>query len=231
MEHDAEQDARRLEQVVEALVFAAESPVKASQIVNIYAEVTGTAAPDEEAVAAAVDQINEQYETTGRALRIEAWAGGYRMATDQALAPFLKSFFHNEQRTTLSRSLMETVAIVAYRQPVTKPEVDHVRGVDSGYTLRKLLEMGLIDVEGRSDSLGRPMLYGTTSQFLEQFGFESLDELPRLEEIEELLDDPRFNREKAQMLLEEGLTEGDDAPTSAEAKREVEQGVEKSVDS
>ena len=231
MEHDAEQGVRRLEQVVEALVFAAESPVKAGQITDVYAEVTGTAPPDEEAVAAAVDHINEQYEAADRALRIEAWAGGYRMATDQALAPFLKSFFHSEQRTTLSRSLMETVAIVAYRQPVTKPEVDHVRGVDSGYTLRKLLEMGLIDVEGRSESLGRPMLYGTTSQFLEQFGFDSLDELPRLEEIEELLDDPHFNREKAQMLLEEGVIETGDAPTLAEEKQDVEQGVEKPVDS
>ena len=231
MERDAEQDVHRLEQVVEALVFAAESPVKASQIADVYAEVTGTAVPEEEAVAAAVNQLNEHYEAADRALRIEAWAGGYRMATDRALAPFLKSFFQNEQRTTLSRSLMETVAIVAYRQPVTKPEVDHVRGVDSGYTLRKLLEMGLIDVEGRSESLGRPMLYGTTNQFLEQFGFESLEELPRLEEIEELLDDPQFNREKAQMLLEEGVIEPNGAPAAAEGKKDVEQGVEKPVDS
>jgi segregation and condensation protein B len=95
---------------------------------------------------------------------------------------------------------METLAVIAYRQPVTRPEVDFIRGVNSDYAIRKLLEMGLADVEGRADSLGRPLLYGTTSLFLEQFGLNSLDDLPTLREVEELLDDPAFDEERAKLL-------------------------------
>lgn len=201
-----EQTSRRLEQAVEALVFAAESPLSPRRVVDVFEDVTGESVPEED-VESAVKRLNVSYEEQGRALRIEEWAGGYRMATHQSAAPFLKSFFHEEGRTSLSRSLMETVAIVAYRQPVTKPEVDHVRGVDSGYALRKLMEMGLTEVVGRSESLGRPLLYGTTDLFLEQFGMNDLDDLPRLREIEELLDDPDFSKKKARMLLEEGMEE------------------------
>lgn len=213
--------SHRLEQAVEALVFAAESPLRAGRVVDVFEDVTGESLPEED-VESAVRRLNESYEQQGRALRIEKWAGGYRMATDQGVAPFLKSFFQEEGRTSLSRSLMETVAIVAYRQPVTKPEVDHVRGVDSGYALRKLMEMGLTEVVGRSESLGRPLLHGTTDLFLEQFGMKDLDDLPRLREIEELLDDPDFSKKKARMLLEEGVEEqaaasnGEAGPTNGE---------------
>ena len=100
----------------------------------------------------------------------------------------------------MSHSLMETLAIVAYRQPVTKPEVDFVRGVDSGYALGKLMERGVIDVVGRGDSLGRPLIYGTTDSFLEQFGLGDLDDLPNLREIEEILGDPSFSKERVELL-------------------------------
>lgn len=191
---------RRLMRMVEALVFAAEEPVTVRQIADVYAEVTGREAPDEAVVLRAVERLNRAYEQEERAFRIQAWAGGLRMSTDPAVAPYLKAFFSREQQRRLSRSLMETLAIVAYRQPVTKPEVDFVRGVDSDYGLRKLMEMGFVDVVGRSESLGRPLLYGTTNFFLEQFGLERLEALPTLREIEEILDDPAFNRERARLL-------------------------------
>ena len=124
---------------------------------------------------------------------------------------------------------MEALAVIAYRQPVTRPEVDFIRGVNSDYAIRKLLEMELVDVEGRADSLGRPLLYGTTDLFLEQFGLNSLEDLPTLREVEELLDDPSFDEERAKLLqldkeedlsvdlLEEGEDESveDDASTES----------------
>ena len=193
---------------IEALIFAADEPVTTSQIVEVIAEVTQEDALAAGQVEVLIDQINSDYEAAGRALSIQNWAGGYRMATKPEVAPYLKAFFSIDRQRKLSRSLMETLAILAYRQPATKPEVDFVRGVDSDYALRKLMELGLADVIGRSESVGRPLLYGTTPHFLEAFGLARLDDLPNLREIEALLDDPAFNREKARLLMLEGL----DAP-------------------
>ncbi len=191
---------RTLVQVVEALIFAADRPVAAREIAEAYSEVSGNAAPADAQVLEAVADLNAAYETEGRVFRIERWAAGFRMATIAPVAPYLKSFFNRKRAQTMSRSLMETLAIVAYRQPVTKPEIDFVRGVDSGYALGKLMEQGFVDVAGRSDSLGRPLIYATTSSFLEQFGLADLDALPTLREIEEILGDPAFSRERAELL-------------------------------
>lgn len=191
---------RGLQRAVEALVFAADTPVAAADVADVYAEVTGEDRPTEAQVQEAVARLNRLYEESDRVFRIETWGGGFRMATEQSVAPFLKSYFNKEQDQRISRSLMETLSIVAYRQPVTKPEIDFVRGVDSGYAVNKLLEKGLVDVVGRSESLGRPLLYGTTRFFLEQFGLTNIDDLPDLREIEDILNDPAFNRERAQLL-------------------------------
>ena len=96
---------------------------------------------------------------------------------------------------------MESLAILAYRQPVSRSELEFVRGVDCDYAIRKLLEFGLIDVVGRSERVGRPLLYGTTERFLELFGLHTLDELPNLRELESILDDPAFQKEKAKLLM------------------------------
>ncbi len=193
-------DDHSLEEAIEAIIFSADEPVEPSRIAEIVGEVTGRSDLTSEEVEAAVDRLNQEYRGSDRALQIKEWAGGYRMVTRSALSPFVKTLFVGEQETSLSRSLMETLAVIAYRQPVTRPEVDFIRGVNSDYAIRKLLEMGLADVEGRADSLGRPLLYGTTSLFLEQFGLSSLDDLPTLREVEELLDDPAFDEERAKLL-------------------------------
>lgn len=211
-----------LEEAAEAIIFAADEPVEAGRIAAIVAEVTGRDQPSDEEVASAVDRLNATYEKQGRALEIKTWAGGYRMATRASLAPFVKTLYVEEQETTLSRSLMEALAVIAYRQPVTRPEVDFVRGVNSDYAIRKLLEMDLVRVEGRADSVGRPLLYGTTKRFLEQFGLDDLKNLPTLREVEDLLDDPAFDDERAKLLQldrEEGVSvdmldfeDGDEPP-------------------
>lgn len=203
---------RGLQRVVEALVFAADKPVAPAEIAEVYAQVTGEDEPAEQQIREAVERLNSFYEETDRSFRIEVWAEGFRMATVSSAAPFLKSYFNREQEQRLSRSLLETLSIIAYKQPVTKPEVDFVRGVDSGYAVNKLLEKGMVDVVGRSVSLGRPLLYGTTHFFLEQFGLSTTEDLPDLREIEEILDDPAFNRERAQLLRLEEENRPDESP-------------------
>ncbi|PSQ88887.1 MAG: SMC-Scp complex subunit ScpB [Bacteroidetes bacterium QS_8_64_10] len=221
MEADSDHSApdeldTRLERIAEALIFAAESPVTPERIAGACEAVTGLA-PDTGVVADAVEQLNARYEESGSALRVETWSGGYRMATSERFAPYLEAFFEKEKRTTLSRSLMETVAIIAYRQPVTRPEIEFVRGVSADYAVGKLLDMDLVDVVGRSDALGRPMLYGTTDLFLDQFGLSDLDDLPNLRELEELLDDPDFSDEKAELFMEADLEERMDEEEEAPA--------------
>lgn len=197
---DERASAKNLMQVAEALIFAANDPVAPRRIARIYAEVTGQSAPSEADVIAAVEQLNQTYAENSRALEIHEWGEGYRMATRSTLQPYVEVLFGQEQETSLSRSLLETLAILAYRQPVTRPEVDFIRGVNSDYAIRKLMELGLADVKGRSDSIGRPLLYGTTDKFLEQFGLASLDDLPTLREVEELLEEPAFDEERAELL-------------------------------
>ncbi len=199
-----------LERVAEALIFAADVPVAARAVAEVFTAVTGNEDADAAAVEAAVESLNLAYQQTGRTVRIERWAGGFRMATVREVAPFVQAFVAAEDERRLSRSLLETLAVIAYKQPTTKPEVDFVRGVDAGYALGKLLEKNFVTVVGRAEAVGRPLLYGTTDFFLEQFGLGSVDELPRPREIEQLLNDPAFARERTELFinLESGTEEG-----------------------
>lgn len=227
-EEQAEQE-RRTEwmRAVEALIFAADEPIGAWEMAAVLGEVSGEEAPEPSVIEGLVEALNTHYEQQGRALRVRRWSGGYRLSTTQSVAPYLKSHFERDRKKRLSRSLMETIAIVAYRQPVTKPEVDFVRGVDSDYTLRKLLELNLIDVIGRSDSVGRPLLYGTTDKFLDAFGLNALEDLPTLREIEDLLADPMFSREKAKLLM---LDDMEGTPEDADVEDIIEEVAEEDED-
>lgn len=195
-----------LEKAVEAIVFTADEPVTAAHIARAYADVTGGDAPAPDDVEQAVNAINALYEETGRSFRIERWAGGFRFATLGEMAPFMEAVYATDQQRRLTRTLMEALAILAYRQPTSRADLEFVRGVDCDYALRKLLEYGLIDVVGRAETVGRPLLYGTTDKFLELFGLASLDNLPNLREVESILDDPAFHREKARLMMTSGLT-------------------------
>ncbi len=194
-------DADALGRAVEALAFAAERPVSPSEVARVFGAVTGLETSAAE-VEAAVVRLNELYAATGRAFRLHTWAGGYRLATEPDVAPFVRALVAHEDEQRLSRAILETLAVVAYRQPVSKPEVDHVRGVSADYALRQLLERDLVTVVGRGEGVGRPLLYGTTERFLDLFGLGTLDELPRPREIEEILADPAFARERAALMAE-----------------------------
>lgn len=202
-----------LVRVVEALLFVASEPVPPAGLAEVF-RTLDEVVPTEEDVARAVARLNSRFEASGTPLRVQTWAGGYQLATVLEMAPYVEAFLEQPRALRLSRTILEALAVVAYRQPVTKPQIDHVRGVDSDYAVRRLLELGLIDVVGRSETLGRPLLYGTTDKFLEALGLAGLDDLPTLREIEEILQDPAFSHERARLLDLEGLAPASSSPDS-----------------
>lgn len=167
----------RPSRLIEALLFASDAPVSAADLARI------DPAFDEEVVARLVAELREEYERAGRAFDIYEIAGGYQLLTRPEFAPALDRFHTVPVSPRLSSPALETLAIIAYRQPVGRAEVEEIRGVGAGGVLRTLQERGLIDVVGRAETLGRPLLYGTTPAFLSHFGFRSLADLPRPDDL------------------------------------------------
>jgi len=129
----------------------------------------------------AIDGLNETYASSNRAFRIEPLAGGWQMMTQPAFGPLLTRLHQVRQSSKLSQAALETLSIVAYRQPIMRAEIEAIRGVASGEVLRGLMERRLVKIVGRAEELGRPMLYGTTKEFLEVFGLANLEDLPAVE--------------------------------------------------
>jgi len=182
-------DGTRLSSVIEALIFASPEPISEEKICEIIAKGEENLGLEVDAIEPFVEKLNQRYEENGLAFNIELVAGGYTFSTKKRFEPWLSIFQHESAYRKLSQSAIETLAIVAYKQPITKPEVDDIRGVDSGYMLRQLLEKVLIEVSGRLDAPGKPLLYRTTKHFLKHFGINSIDELPKPREINEILKD------------------------------------------
>ena len=161
--------------VVEALLFASDVPLEAERIREVL---------DLESVDAAHDLVatlTARYDEHARGLSIMEVAGGYRMVTRPELAPWLVRLARARTRVRLSRPALETLAIVAYKQPVSRPEIDAVRGVNSDATLENLLERRLVRIAGRKDAPGRPFVYETTREFLIAFGLRDVGDLPKIE--------------------------------------------------
>jgi len=182
-------DGTRLSSVIEALIFASPEPISEEKICEIIAKGEENLGLEVDAIEPFVEKLNQRYEENGLSFNIEHVAGGYTFSTKKRFEPWLSIFQHESAYRKLSQSAIETLAIVAYKQPITKPEVDDIRGVDSGYMLRQLLEKVLIEVSGRLDAPGKPLLYRTTKHFLKHFGINSIDELPKPREIDEILKD------------------------------------------
>ena len=171
----------RLTQIVEALLFASDAPLSAGDIALIDERL------DEDTVEAVVAQLREEYESQERAFTIFEIAGGYQLLTRPEFAPYLERFDTVPQQTRLSAPALEVLAVIAYRQPIGRNEIEEIRGVGSSGVLKTLQDRNLIDVVGRSEGLGRPLLYGTTPKFLEHFGFRSLEDLPKPEDLPVIL--------------------------------------------
>ena len=164
-------------QVVEALLFAAGEPLSVERLRSL------TGIEDGREIRALVEGLRMDYAEQGRAFVIEEVGGGFRMLTRTEFAPWLMKLRRREEEARLSPAALETLSIIAYRQPVLRADIEAIRGVSCGEVLRGLMERGLAKIAGRADTLGRPILYGTSKKFLEVFGLEDLKDLPKPEEV------------------------------------------------
>lgn len=212
-------DHRAFDAAVEAVLVSADRPVGVTPIADALRQASRVA-PDEPSPAldkrikGAIARLNAGYDEQGRAFRIEPVAGGWRLMTRPEHADLVAAFSKQRQSQKLSRAAIETLAIVAYRQPITRASLEAIRGVACGEVLRALLERKLIMITGRAEELGRPMLYGTTRQFLDAFGLASLKDLPN---VGDLLPPPeRKTTEPTDRSPKEGTDDDAEAPIRAE---------------
>ena len=202
-------DGAELQAVIEAILFVASEPVPRVKLLETFGESDREAA--EAALQAVIDRYSEAAEGSGRGIVIDEVAGGLRLVTRPDLHGHLRRFFEISGANRLTMAALETLAIIAYRQPITGPEIAELRGVSASAVLKKLLERRLVRIAGRKEVVGKPFLYATTREFLMHFGLRSLKELPPLEQFEEL-----FGSEA------EGLPEpGAGADVSEQAAREA----------
>ena len=163
---------------IEALLMSADRPMAEGKLANLLGLTgKGTMA----SIRDAVDALNSQYAQAGRCFAIEKLAGGYQILTRTEFASLVSQFHREREDSRLSNAALETLAIVAYRQPILRAQIEAIRGVAAGEVLRGLLERRLVKIVGRAEELGRPMLYGTTSEFLRVFGLAGLDDLPEVD--------------------------------------------------
>ena len=170
-----------LRAALEALILVSDKPVAAVRLARLTRQDLG-------AVKRALAELTEQYR--GRGIVLDEIAGGFQFRTSPRYAPFVRTLVQ-QKPTKLSRAQLEVLAIIAYRQPITRPEIEDVRGVDSGSAIKVLLERNVLKIIGKKDEAGRPMLYGTTNEFLELFGLKNLRDLPTLKEFAELTPESR----------------------------------------
>lgn len=166
--------------LVEALIFVADEPVTS----KLLGEVLGE---EKESIDAAAEELVREYEERGGGLQIREIAGGWQLATRTELHEEVRQFLRTRPSAKLSLASLETLAVIAYKQPVTVPEILEIRGVQSASAIKTLLDKRLIVAKGRKEAVGRPMMYGTSKEFLVQFGLKDLTELPSIEDFEDLV--------------------------------------------
>lgn len=203
-------------QIIENLLFITDRPLKPSRIAEVVETVNA------KRVLEIIDELAKEYENTGRSIRILEIGGGYQMCTKPEYGRWVRKLYNEKMTTRLSNAALETLAIIAYKQPVTRAEMEMIRGVDVAAPLEKLLERGLVRVLGKRDTIGRPMVYGTTDEFLRLFGLNKLSELPDLQifaakQLQEKQEDLPFDEklppigEPAILALEEETQDAADA--------------------
>jgi segregation and condensation protein B len=192
-----------LENIIEALLFTTDKPLPSSAL-------AGAADAQSKEVEEAVDRINIRLKESGSPIMIKQVAGGYEYLTLPGYAPYIKKLYRHRFLARLSKPAMEVLAIIAYKQPVTKQEVELIRGVNSDGVYHTLLERKLVKIAGRKESPGRPLLFGTTREFLQYLGVNAVEDLPKIEEIKSILEkeenvenwDDRIEKAKSQTLFD-----------------------------
>jgi len=178
-----------IKKIIEALLFAARDPLTQAQVNNVFD-------PDTPNLIKIVDQLNKQYSKNENAFIINKVAGGFQIVSKKKYEHFISKLFKKSSRLKLSLAAMDTLAIIAYKQPINRYEVEAIRGVDSSGVLKTLLNHELIKIKGRDFGPGRPLLYKTTTKFLEYFGLDRISDMPKLKEISELVDaDPSLGEQ------------------------------------
>jgi len=188
-------------QIVEALLFASDAPVGLSALAEALES------PPEE-VAVTLRELGREYEKTERGVALVEIAGGYQVLSRKECAPWIERMLRARRKVRLSRAGLETLAIVAYKQPITKVEVDSIRGVDSGGALHTLLDRNLVLIQGRSKGVGRPLLYATSPEFLSYMGLNDLADLPGLKELGSVLEERERAQEELPLSAEPAPVEG-----------------------
>lgn len=166
--------------IVEALIFVADDPLPVKLIAEVLEE-------DRETIEAAVEELKHEYETREGGLQLREIAGGWQISTRAEYHEEIRRFLKTRPNAKLSLASLETLAVIAYKQPVTVPEILEIRGVQSASAIKTLLDKKLIVAKGRKETVGRPMQYGTSKDFLIQFGLKDLSELPSIEDFEDLI--------------------------------------------
>ncbi|MFN8397867.1 MAG: SMC-Scp complex subunit ScpB [Bacteroidia bacterium] len=172
------------QKIIEALIFAADNPLRPAQILELFQnEDFFGIKMDEELLADALAAIRVKYESDEHVFELRQIDGGYQFFTKVVYYPYLKHAVIAKSTRRMSRASLETLSIIAYKQPITKTEIEFIRGVNCDYAVAKLLEKNLIEMRGRSEAAGRPLLYGTTSYFMEYFALNDIGDLPKLQEV------------------------------------------------
>jgi len=165
--------------IIETLLFVSEKPLSLERIKEIL-EVF-----EKDTISTLIEELKNEYQQNNRTFTVEEVGGGYRLATDSFYGPWIRKLFKMDRRDRLTMPSMETLSIIAYKQPITKSEIEAIRGVNVDGVLKNLLERNLTRITGRKEIMGRPFLYGTTREFLIHFGLNSLEDLPGLKEFSE----------------------------------------------
>jgi len=186
-----------IKNIVEALIFASDEEITTKEIKDLLDSFKISVSLKE--IDASIEELNVDYELNSNAFEILKVAGGYVFATRKKFSHFLGKLSAETQKKKLSQSAIETLAIIAYKQPITRTEIEFVRGVNVDYIVNSLLERDLITIKGRADGPGRPILYGTTASFLKVLGLNALEDLPKLKEINDILKNEKI----------EGISEAD----------------------
>jgi segregation and condensation protein B len=166
-----------LQNHIEALIFCSQEPVKSEEIRQVLSEMFEADVPEAD-VLGALEALLVKYEAETSPFQVYKIGGGYQFLTKPAYQSSLSIFLKQKSKKRLSTSALETIAIIAYKQPITKTQIEQIRGVNCDYAIQKLLEKELVEIKGKSDGVGRPVLYGTSDKFMEYFGINNLKDLP-----------------------------------------------------
>lgn len=188
--------------VVEALIFSSDEPLSESEIIRTIKGIDGEDAEiNSQIISDIINELNEDYKRQGISFGVVKIAGGYLFGTREEYSKYIGFLSTEKSKRRLSQAALETLAIIAYKQPITKPEIESIRGVNSDYILASLLEKKLITISGRAETIGRPLLYSTTKEFLMYFGLNSIQDLPKPREIEEIMKDEDFIEQRNKIMM------------------------------